>query len=58
MKQSVDIDLLVEEHITNSTGSGDKEIEQLINETHLETNGILRCCISLGTDTRTHLFVF
>ena len=58
MKQSVEIEIFIEEYVTNRSNPGEKDIEALVNAAHLDTNGILRCCISLGNDPRTHLFVF
>lgn len=58
VKQSVEIEIFIEEYVTNRSNPGEKDIEALVNAAHLDTNGILRCCISLGNDPRTHLFVF
>ena len=38
--------------------ANEDQMECDVNSTHLSTNGHLRCCISLGADPRTHLFVF
>lgn len=55
---TVEIDIFIEEYPTKKGDTGDKDIEALVNAAHLDTDGILRCCISLGADPRTHLFVF
>ena len=36
----------------------EKDIETLVNAAQLDTNGALRCCISIGSDNINHLFVF
>lgn len=40
------------------SGSTEHEIEQLVNQAHLDTNANLRCCISVKADSLNHFFIY
>ena len=36
-----------------------QQVEELVNQAHLQTNGVLRCCLSLKEGSEyNHVFVF
>ena len=61
-KPATPADLIVESYRPQAQASIDQvhdNVEQLVNSIHLDSNGILRCAITLGSQAnRVHLFVF
>lgn len=56
------IELFAEAYTPGKNTSAEQQrlaVESLINQAHLETQGILRCSIAIGKGAnRTHLFIF
>jgi len=50
--------MFIEEQSARKGTDQDKDIESLVNAVHLDTNGVLKCIISIGEEPRTHLYVF
>ena len=57
-QKSFDIFIEPYQNVKGTALERENDLEVALNSWSLEINGDLKCCISLGDDPRTHLFIF